>query len=181
MDIDVERGDVFCTSDPQSKFLGAGIRFFQKIRSKDNKAVYSHAGIITDSEGGTIEALWTIRRQNIFEDYAGKRVLIARPTHTLSGSEITAVRKNYILCQLEEKYEGMRYPGWRLPLHVFPILAKYIHFLGMPVCSEFTAMDLGLLGARYEGMHWGVNPDTLADEWARWKNFKILFEGEIEK
>lgn len=175
--MDIQRGDVFGIDDPQSRILGPGIRIIEKVHSKDNKAIYHHSGIITDSEGGTIEALWTIRKQFIPVDYTGKRIIIARPTHTLAGDELTAVRKNYILSQLEIKYKGMWYPGWRLPLHIFPVLAKYIHFLGMPVCSEFTAMYLGLLGARYEGQHWGVNPDTLADEWNRWKNFKIIFEG----
>lgn len=154
--------------------LGVAINGFQKIWSRDNKSEYSHAGIITSVKGETFEALYTIKSQNLFEAYAGTGVLIARYTG-LPWNE--GYRINAAISEIKERHEGQWYPFWRLPFQIIPPLAKYLSWGGkFVVCSELVAEYLHLVGARH-AQYTGTNPDTLSDEWHRWKNFEIIFEG----
>jgi len=166
----LQPGDVFGTRNPMA--LGRAINFLQKIWSRDSESKYSHSGIILDEEGTTFEALWTIKKQNLFEAYGGKEVIIARYT---KGTD-TIIKTELDFCL--SCHEGQWYPIWRLPLHIFPPLAKIMLF-HHPVCSELVAEFLCEIGARH--CQWAsTNPDTLADEWRRWKNFEIIWEGELK-
>lgn len=74
--IEIKPGDIFLSRNPMA--LGKVINFVQKIQSQDKKSVYPHAGIVLDEEGTTLEALWTVKSQNLFKDYKGDQVLIVR-------------------------------------------------------------------------------------------------------
>jgi len=170
--INVKLGDFFTTKNPMA--LGIAINAVQKVWSRDNRSEYSHAGIITSDLGDTLEALWTVKNQNLFEAYAGENVLVARYTGhpwTLEFKAETAIYK------LRKKHEGQVYPIWRLPFQLIPPLAKYLTWRGkFCVCSELVAEYLHMIGARHD-QFMGTNPDTLADEWHRWKDFEIIHEG----
>lgn len=167
--IPVLKGDVFGTENPT--MLGGAINAIQKWNSRDNESKYSHSGVLINSQGDTIEALWTVKNQNLFTDYAGKNVIVARWMPMTEN----AWERCYLMLM---GHFGDKYPLWRLPLHILPPLAKYLSFTGMPVCSELVAKYLACLGAR--GRWWtGTCPDTLADEWRRWKGYEIIFEGTL--
>jgi hypothetical protein len=73
---------------------------------------------------------------------------------------------------------GRTYPYQRLILHMLG-LAKWVHFLDTPVCSELTAKFLISAGAiELEGKNfWGVTPNYLVEEWRISKYIDVIFEG----
>ena len=166
--IELQTGDVFGTRNPMA--LGRAINFMQKLWSHDGESTYSHSGIIISPEGKTFEALWTLDSQNLFEEYKGCEVIIARPN-------VEQEKKEQAIKSLIAQYKGTKYPFWRLFLHTIPPFAK-ISLFKIPVCSELTALYLYKIGIRH-GQWAGTNPDTLADEWRRWKGFDIVFEGKL--
>lgn len=167
--IKLHPGDIFCSANPM--WLGKAIMFVTKIHASDNKAEYSHSGIILDDQGTTFEALWTNRKQNLFEAYKGKKVLIGRhkdmtPERALAGWARV------------KHHEGQAYAGHRLFLFFIPFLAKYLN-LGLGVCSELTAKFIVGSGI-YPEFYWkGKNPDHIADMIVKWKDWEIVFEGEL--
>ena len=182
MGIKLQPGDLFLTRNPQA--LGRGINAVQTWWSKDGKSTYSHAGIILDSKGTTFEALWTIKKQNLFEAYAGEKVCIAR------WEGMTDEIAKQALDELMKEQEGKIYPAWRLLFQVIPPIAKYTSWGGrFLVCSEEDSKFLYIVHLQngytdLYGYKWprhshfcGTNPDMLADEWHRWKGYQIVFEG----
>jgi hypothetical protein len=165
-------GDVFATRNPNG--LGKAICLAERLKSPDGEATYGHTGIIQDTEGKTLEAVWTIAEQNLFKAYNGDRVLIARWV----GRSSEALKKGFnAVCPLRNR----TYPFHRLLLHAIG-LAKWIHWMKTPVCSELTAMFLINAGAKlYCGnQYWGVTPDNLVDDWKISKYFDVIFEGELK-
>jgi len=159
--------------------LGSLINICQAARAVDNESQYSHTGIITDSRGTTLEALWTVSAQNIWDAYAGNRVLIVRNinmTPPVFAAGFEKIRKHI----------GQWYPVHRLLLHFLGI-AKWIHWKRI-VCSELTAkFEAGC--AEYLGPdktagflrnYYGVNPDNLTDRWRESRYYTTVFEGIIE-
>ena len=175
--IDLKQGDVFCSEN--TAFFSKMINIMQKINSKDNCSVYSHAGIITSFDGATFEALSTIRADHL-KRRKGQKVLIARPiAKSITGGAITALDKKLAITEIVSQYNGKRYPWWRIILHAIPFAAKYVSAHGrFLVCSELVAKYLYLINARHHH-YTGTDPDDLADEWIRWKNFEIIFEGVL--
>uniref|UniRef100_A0A6M3XV55 Peptidase n=1 Tax=viral metagenome TaxID=1070528 RepID=A0A6M3XV55_9ZZZZ len=162
-------GDIFCTRNPM--LLGRAICFFEKLHAKDNQAEYSHAGIILSGNGETFEALWTNRRQNLWEAYKGQKVLIG--SHKNMTAEAFVKGWDGI-----KKYEGQWYAGWRLFLHMMPFLSK-IGTGGFAVCSELAGKFIEKSGI-YEEFYWkGRNPDDIADMIHNWKGWTMIYEGEI--
>lgn len=167
----LQAGDVFCVS--RKTWIGRAINAVQKILSRDNHSIYSHTGIIRDGNGMTLEALEKITTQHFYNAYKGEQVLIARVR------SLDKRRVKEAISKLDAEHLGDIYPYWRLPLQLFPILAKYISYKGRwLVCSELTGKFLHLIGERHRGYK-GTTPDTLADEWRNWKNFEIIYEGVI--
>jgi len=164
----VNPGDIFVSRNPM--FLGRAINTVQKFHSKDKESTYSHSGIIIDERGTTFEALWTNRKQNLFEAYKGKRVLIGR--HKDMCPAIAAVGWACV-----KKYEGKAYAGWRLPLFFIPFAAKFVN-TGNGVCSELTMKYLK--HCRLAPAYQGWNPDDIADMIRRWKEYEIIYEGILE-
>jgi hypothetical protein len=170
-DIELHTGDFFGSENP-SAWIGKPISYIQKFHSRDNESVYTHSGCIINPQGHTVESLWTVKSQYLWKAYKGKRVIIGR------WEWLTAEDWEKAYNEVIFKHWGDKYPWWRLPLHIIPPAAKYLSFTGMPVCSELVAKIEHSMGAR--GRWWtGTNPDTLADEWKRWKGFNIIAEGVI--
>jgi len=174
--IELRTGDLFGTRNPMA--LGRGINTVQKVWSKDNKSVYSHSGLIENSKGVTYEALWTIKQSHL-TNYLGKRVIIARALKDMLGCEITQETCQQALIEIKQRHHKQWYPWWRIPLHIIPPLAKYVSWFGKKVvCSELVAEFEYLIGVRHS-QYTGTNPDMLADEWRKWKDFAIIGEGEL--
>ncbi|MDD5170842.1 MAG: hypothetical protein PHN75_18650 [Syntrophales bacterium] len=164
-------GDVFATQNPQG--LGKAICLMEAARSLDGKAEYGHSGIIQDAHGKTFEAVWHIAEQNLFDSYKGTKTIIAR----WKGMNPECFKKGF-----DSVYPllGRDYPWQRLVLHLCG-LARWVHLLKVPVCSELTAQFLINCGAIMlsDKEFWGINPDNLVDEWRISKYFDVIFEGVI--
>ena len=168
-------GDEFATKNPMA--LGCVINIIQKAKATDNESTYTHSGIITDPQGATLESLWTVKSQNLWEAYKGERVLIARNVNMDLGVYIAGMNKI-------KKHIGQWYPVHRLALHMIG-LAKFIHWDRI-VCSELTAKfetgcaeyapdrEMGFLRNWY-----GVNPDNLTDRWKISRYYETIFEGVV--
>ena len=158
-------GDVFLTSNPQR--LGKSINFIQNFWLL-MPGHFTHAGIILDDKGNTLEALSTIRKGHI-NNYKGQKVLIGR--HKDMSIHLFDKGLTHI-----EQYEGMTYPFHRLLFFLFPPLAKYVHLADWGVCSEITCKffyEMGLLD------FWrGVFPGHLATMVRKWKDFRVVYDGE---
>jgi hypothetical protein len=166
--IELIAGDVFCSSNPM--WLGRAINAIQWFWSKDGESKYSHAGIILDGSGTTLEALWTVSGRNIFDACKNDNLIIARP-------DCPRPAKESALDQIMLRHSGQWYPFWRLLFHLIPPMAKVALFDRL-VCSELTAQYLFFAGVRHK-QYKGTNPDMLADEWRRWKNFDVILEGML--
>ena len=166
----LQPGDIFASCNPQS--LGRLIDWVETLRSHDNDAEYGHTGVIIKADGTTVEALWSISSQNLFKDYKGQKVLIAR----WNGMTPEAYQKGF---DSIKGHIGSTYPYYRLLLHALGI-GKFIHFK-TPVCSELTQKFLINAGATTISgkTFWGLTPDNLVDEWRVSRHFSILYEGII--
>lgn len=165
-------GDVFASRNPQA--LGKAINWLERLRSHDNEATYGHTGIIIKPDGTTVEAVWSITSQNIFKDYKGSKVLVARCNKMTPESYRMGF--DAIKCHI-----GSTYPYYRLLWHALG-LGKHLHFFKTPVCSELTQKFLINCGISViTGKNWwGINPDDLVDEWRISDHFDIIFEGLVE-
>jgi hypothetical protein len=160
-------GDLFLV---QAKLMGPAIRLVESFWAKDGEAKYSHAGLIVNPDGTTLEALETVRNQNIFDDYAGREIFIGR--HTLMTPILFEAGMKFI-----EKKKGDIYPVWRLFLHLIKPLARYISIGGFTACSELNMMfyyGCGLYD-RWKGM----NPDDIHDMVRDEKYWTIVYEGKV--
>ena len=164
-------GDEFATRNPMA--LGRGICAVEKFWSRDCEAEYSHTGIFQDPKGKTFEALWTYKSQDFWAAYQGEKAIISR---AVLGPDMGRIKN--VIGALVETYQGKWYPVWRLPMHIFPPLAK-IAWAKRPVCAELNAMYEWMIGVRHK--HWAsTNPDTKVDEWRQWDAFEIIWEGVVE-
>jgi len=184
---ELEPGDIFCTKNPM--MLGRAICWFEKLRSADNQAEYSHAGVIIGRGGITFEALWTNKKQNLFKAYAGTKVLIGR--HVAMTPKCAAAGWEGV-----KKYEGQTYAFWRLLLHALPFCSK-IGTGGFAVCSEIAAKYISKSGVMVAGRavsdplvqlflqagesyYWkGRAPDDIADMIHDHKGWSVVFEGVL--
>ena len=164
----LQPGDFFCTRNPMA--LGRAINFIEKLWSKDNEAEYSHAGIITDSAGTTLEALWTIRG-NELDAYAGQKVIIGRWIH------MTPERFQKGLDEVQDDV-GRIYPFWRLLFFMAPGAAKWISSGRFTVCSELVCQFLLGAGFKEIGRWQGWDPEDVADMIQKWRTVEVLYEGE---
>ena len=184
---ELEPGDCFCTKNPM--MLGRAICWFEKLRSSDNQAEYSHAGVIIGRGGITFEALWTNKKQNLFKAYAGTKVLIGRHEHMTPNRALAG-------WDGVKKYEGQTYAFWRLLLHAIPFCSK-IGTGWFAVCSEIAAKYISKSGIMIAGrvvsdpkvqefittgesFYWkGRTPDDIADMIHDHKGWSVVFEGVL--
>jgi len=154
------------------------------------KGLASHAGVITDKYGNTIESLRTIKKAHISQ-YIGQRVIIVRPQSVSNIDQ--ALRIDHIpleireaaIKSIEDKWLNKPYPWWRFIPHmidsILPTFGK-INILGIPVCSELVAYNEWKIGIRSGDKIWGTNPDDLADEWVfSGLKYKFVYRGELKK
>ena len=169
-DIILRPGDVFATRNPQG--LGKAICFVEAEKSADGQAEYGHSGIITDGSGKTLEAVWTIAEQSLFEAYAGQKTIICRYV------DMTPEAFQKGLDSVKGEL-GRPYPFWRLFLHLFGLGKVHLSDDSTPVCSELTQKFLINAGCiTQSGKNWwGLNPDNLVDEWRISRYFRIVWEG----
>jgi hypothetical protein len=169
-------GDEFATRNPMA--LGAVINFVQRAKAADDESAYTHTGIVLAHDGTTLEALWKVKRQNLWEAYRGERVLIVRNlamTQALFSAGVDAVIPHF----------GQWYPAHRLMLHLAGI-AKWIHWKRL-VCSELTAkFEAGCAAALGEDRaagflrnYYGITPDDLTDRWRMSRHYLTVFEGVL--
>jgi hypothetical protein len=166
MKLDLAYGDIFFSENPQS--LGKVINFFQTVKAPDDESNATHSGIIQSPYGKTIEAVWKITEQDLYEAYKGVRVCVMRwhyMTELRYGMGMGAIRGHL----------GESYPYFRLLLHAVG-LAKYIHWR-TPVCSELTAKFL--MGAGERKNWWGWTPDALYDSIYKNREWDLVHEGVL--
>lgn len=157
--IELQPGDGFVVRT-KSK-IATPIIIMQHLISPDHEAVYNHAGIILNSEGDTFESLGKIDHYNLSQ-YKGCQILIARQ-NIMTAEKFM---EGYLRVL---KYDGLKYPWWRLALFCFG-LADDLHSIDRPVCSELYDLFEG-------GPGWGVSPDNLADTWHRGMYHTTKLEG----
>ena len=165
MKLRIKRGDIFLSKNPMS--LGKLINAVQRFWSTDDKSKYSHAGIILTETGHTLEALWTVKSQNLYVDYKDTDILIAR---YVGVKDVTA-GLHYI-----RKHRGQWYPFYRLLFMAIPPIGKYINF-GRVVCSELVCKYLA--GADLDITWKGKSPDNIHDIVKNGKDWIIIHEGKI--
>ena len=69
-----ERGDIFCIRNPHS-WTSRPIRAIQVLRNPTGTGDMTHSGILLD-EYTTYESLGRVKRQNIYEAYAGMHIVV---------------------------------------------------------------------------------------------------------
>lgn len=168
--IDLMPGDFFCTNLPGS-FVANAILVAEKFFSKDNQAELSHSGIILDANGTTLEALWTVKKQNVWSAYGrtGIKLLIGRHTRMTYDRFVMG---RYKL----KREEGDWYPLWKLPLFYIPFIPKYLP-VSTGVCSELTMEFLYRAGLANVWRGW--TPDDVADYIVRDRKVKIIYHQNI--
>ena len=180
-------GDEFAAKNPMS--MGKVINFIQRAKSVDNQSDYTHTGIITGANGATLESLWTVKSQNLWDAYKGQKILIVRNifmTPAVYAAGYARIKKHI----------GQWYPFPRLILHVLHV-AKWVHWDRL-VCSEFTAKfeagcaefldsvvsdqpaDGRVKNSGFMRNWYGVNPDDLTDRWRISRYYETVFEGVAE-
>uniref|UniRef100_A0A6M3JNR1 Peptidase n=1 Tax=viral metagenome TaxID=1070528 RepID=A0A6M3JNR1_9ZZZZ len=165
---ELEPGDCFCTRNPM--WLGRAICATERLWAKDNKAKYSHAGVIIGRGGITFEALWTNKRQNLWKAYQGTEIFIAR-------HEDMTLENFWKGWDGIKKYEGNMYAGHRLLLHLIPFISK-IGTGGFAVCSEIVGKFWQK--SIYPDFYWkGRNPDDISDIMHNYKGWKTLYEDKL--
>ena len=168
MIFDTQPGDVFCTKE--KSWLSGPIRRAERYWSVDNEAEYTHAGLILNWSGRTYETLWWKESRNLFSDLAGSYVLVGRHHDMNPSLFYTHYPKFY------REHCGGKYPLWRSLLFLLnPPLARYLYFIGRPVCSELVkkfVVQCGLCNC------WiGATPDHVADMIHNFRKWSVVFEG----
>lgn len=162
----IQMGDVaaVCTETVGGEFILLKDWFL----SADGEATYNHTFIIADDKGVTFEARPGGIRYYSLYDYIGKKVVIFRP-------KVHRSRREEALKIITEQLNGKRYPRRRILLHAASRpLARMIH-LGIPVCSEGTAMYAYLMGIG-DKHFFGRTPDMEVDRWRDSKHFYMVDE-----
>lgn len=153
----MKRGDIFVVE---------GTRWISKLIRWRTGGLFSHAGIVLNGIGQTLEALPEGIVHSTINQYKGQRILIVRPQAEKEAIEDT-------LQYVQNKWLGSTYPYWRLIVHLIGF--DNWSLLNVPVCSELAAYYEKQLGLRNE--YWGINPDDLGDEWILSDKHEIIYRG----
>lgn len=163
----IKKGDMFVVNT--GSMLTKAINGVSGFWSSDGVSEYNHGGIIISSKGDTFEALRKLDHYHL-DKYIGRPIMIVRP-----NVDESLIHDSLRL--LELRHKGQMYPWWRLAFHIIPPLARRISYKGMwLVCSELCAKFAWLLRIRNQP-YIGISPDQLADEWAHWREYTILYKG----
>jgi hypothetical protein len=156
------------------------IDIVERLRTPTSEGEFTHAGILIDPET-TLESLWTVKRQNIFDAYCGQRMIVGRFTAMTNE----AFGRGWAIIA---PYEGKLYPVTRLVMFLLlPTLVKYItlaRFLGLGLFSDVVCSELVGLFSKYAGMEGfkqfrGLMPAHLADRIKRWDSIDVMFDGVL--
>lgn len=165
--IKLQRGDVFAVNS--ESLIANAINSVSAFWSTDGESQMNHCGIIVNEQGRTFEAKRRVDEYDLSQ-YIGRRMVIAR----LLSSE---TNKKVALMRLYREHQGSTYPFWRIPLHLIPPLARAFSYQGkFLVCSEVVAKYEHMVGNRHKNFA-GTRPDTLVDEWRKWRSTEIIFDG----
>ena len=163
----LQPGDQFLTN--HGRIITPIINTAQRIKSKDGKAKYSHAGLIIDSKGNTFEARIYLGEYDLSR-YIGSEVFIYR--HICMNKK--TFDKYYPT--LRDECIGKIYPFYRLGFHAFPYLSKWAPF-NRGVCSEKN--DKFNYMCEFSPGWKGTTPDNLydrvCDQWA--DQWEVIFDG----
>jgi hypothetical protein len=168
MQLELKPGDIFLTQNPM--WLGKAIVWWQRIWEKDNSSNFSHAGIILNPAGTTLEAYWTICNRNLFNAYKKAHVLVARHEDMDIGHYKTGLR-------FVKKHFGAWYPMHRLIFHILPPLAKYVSTGKFLVCSELAAKFL--VGCGLLEYYKGVTPADLENIVTNYKGWTVVYNDKM--
>lgn len=159
-------GDIFCVGS--SKLLGKMINHVQKFRALDNHSMYTHTGIILDTDGKTMESLWKIQEYHL-RHYSTLPVIIGR--HKQMTPRLAEIGLKSI-----QYYMGRKYPIHRFFFHILPI-AKHVPTGSYLMCCDLVMAFLYIcnLVTTYEG----YNVDDIADMIQTHKDFNIIFEDRL--
>ena len=167
--LNLKAGDCFLVHSRD--WLAKAIDAVESFWDFGNRRLYSHAGVIVNSAGLTLEAIRPrVYSQLFFQAYHGHQVMLVRYT------KLTEQKLEVGLGAAYSHYREL-YPYWRLPLELLRI-GKFIHWNSV-VCSELVAEYLHYIGAR-EYLWFGVDPEDLEDEFRHWRDYEIIFEGMLE-
>lgn len=173
-------GDGFVVAPPegQANLPQNTIKVVSRWRSSDNDALYVHAGIIVSPNGKTFEARVRYCYGNLFRDYDGCRVLIARHCDMTLSKHADAFERI-------KPMAGLRYPFLRFPAQISTYAAKLIpmredgKYMMGPVCSELYCLYGKYAGLRELHYCKGITPDHLADAFAKFDVFEPIYEGVL--
>lgn len=166
--IALQSGDIFCVRG--DGWLSKAILWAQARHSEDGKAEYSHTGIIVKPKGGTLEALSTVRNENLFEYYRGYPVIIGR------HKDMCPFLFTEGMVGIQDQL-GKRYPWYRLLAHLFPAFAIHNNWSDRLVCSGLVGKFLYEAGCLT--FYQGLTPDKMADIIVRDKGWSIIYRGEV--
>ena len=166
-DILIRRGDIFLSRNPMT--LGKIINWFQSIQSVDKSSKYSHAGVVLNSFGAILEAVWSVKVTNLWDEYGEDCVLIARPIN-LSDEDINRG------INIARKNIGKWYPFHRFIMMLIPTLARRVGG-SVGVCSEETVRYLQAAGMDIDWK--GKTPDNIHDMVKDSREWIIIYEGKI--
>lgn len=164
--MDLKPGDIFLSAVPG--IIGTGINAVQRVWDKAGHSQYSHAGLIVDSDGTTIESQGRVVHWNLFKRYAGVPVLIAR--HDCMNSK--SFEKGYMAITNQI---GKSYPIYRILFHLFPPIAKMND--GRLVCSELVSRFLYEI--ELTGFYNSATPDDLHNMICWHHGWSIVYSGVL--
>lgn len=175
----LKKGDIILSTVPGKGLLAGGIRFFQKMYSKDKDAFYTHCVFVTEVDHFNhvykiFDTSVKIEEKSLFDNYSGHPCTVIR-AKLAEDSQIDRASKSII-----NRDSGKRYPFLRLFLHMFR-LADNIHWDRL-VCSERVAKYLHLILREHRifsfERYYGWTPDNIYDfALDRQDIFEFVFEG----
>lgn len=166
MELLLEPGDIVLTRGPG--LLGRAIRFFTR-RVGEGRTRVNHVGIVVTrgalDEALMVEALTTVKRHRLIDEYGGKReqVAIFRPLR-LAPEELRRV------VTAANGYVGRTYGYLKIVLHALDGLlqgAYVFRRLGRmdryPICSWLVAHAYGAVGVHFGVAPGAATPDDIWD------------------
>lgn len=153
-----------------TSLLSKAILKAQALHAEDGAARYSHTGIILGSNGATLEALSTIRSENLFEYYQGCSVIIGR------HEGMTDERFVEGISAIEDQI-GKPYPWYRLFAHLFPAIAIHFNASDRLTCAALASKFFW--GCELLSYYEGMNPDKVADMIRDHKRWLTVYEGRL--
>jgi hypothetical protein len=166
MDPDLQPGDIFLTRG--RGFISRAIRFFTRHIGESRTKV-NHVGLVVQggafNEAVVVEALRTVERHRLVDEYGGERdeVAIFRPVRL-------NVQQLHLVVTVANGYVGRRYGYGKIALHVLDWVlqgAYVFRRLGnmddYPICSWLVAHAFGAVNVHFGVAPGAASPDDIWD------------------